>query len=284
LSGLKSLVCERELEKTESASASQWLRYLILEPPPQQSAGRKMAGNLMRHHTQGPKWSMRPRTPRGGSDDGPGPGAYHTESFSSISDLMGSKEVKYPHGASYSMRAKVGVVRRGNDVGPGAYNHASSKDLGQAVKYSMRPRTAPPQAQDGPGPGAYRPEGLSGNASSPALEKFAKAASYSMRQRTASARSIDSPGPGAYEVGKVAAIGDTAPAGHKGFQKSPTYKMSSAGRFATPRGGTPAPNAYNPSDPTQVCPQYTFRARLDREGRSPTPGPGAYGQTCTQFY
>eukprot|EP00971_Amphidinium_carterae_P144691 2867327-Amphidinium_carterae.1 len=90
----------------------------------------------MKHHSVGPKWTMRPRTPRKESLQGPGPGQYHTQSFSSMA--VGSKELKFPRGASYSMRGKWDLQQRGSEVGPGQYNQKSSTDLGNASKYSMR--------------------------------------------------------------------------------------------------------------------------------------------------
>jgi len=236
----------------------------------------------MKHHPVGPKWTMRPRTPRKEGQHGPGPGEYHTQSFSSISDVVGSKEIKFPRGASYSMRGKWDLQKRGSEVGPGAYSHKSSTDLGNASKYSMRAKTAPSKASEGPGPATYKTEIYNGMGSS-CVEKFSKAAAYSMRQKMGSSQNAASPGPGAYDTGKVAALGSLSPSLHKGFPKPPSYKLGSANRFNPPRPPTPGPDKYTPRDPTVVSTLYSMRARFDAEARSPTPGPGAYGKDSTQF-
>lgn len=184
----------------------------------------------------------------------PGPGAYNESQIS----YYKPKPPQWRLGTG-----KRGYSNTNQNPGPGNYNLSSS--LGNAPKFTMRPKTGTSleiMNKEIPGPGAYTPNVLK-------KENF----SYSMRIRPESATGMmNNPGPGTYNIRKY----------DKDLIKAHSYVFGKDKKDKLPDFTymkSPGPGAYNNENEaiSKKTPLFSFgKEERGSKSRPYTPGPGTY--------
>lgn len=201
-------------------------------------------------------WSFSKSSSKGFSENNklPGPGSY------SYGDLSFYK-TKAPHW-------KLGTAKRSNSFkynSPGPGNYEIKPKLGDAPKYTIRPKTGTNfnlRNKEFPGPGNYNPDVQKKNDYK-----------FSMRIRPNSATALmNNPGPGAYNLRKIDSdlLKPNAPKfGSEQKHKDPAFTYLKS----------PAPGTYNydRSNVTNAAPKFSFgKENRGTNSRVQSPGPGQY--------
>lgn len=225
-------------------------------------------------YKQAPKYTIGSRTSPGGRQGTPGPGSYNND--------KGSRGKSWGFG-----RSSRGLQRCASAPGPGDYKDQDAhRTKAPGYGFGSEARGKSTGKLFTPGPGQYAPNWTATRREPPKFsapprrdgagwESAPEGGSKPSRPGSAQQSRPSTPGPGHYNARK-----GEVDKGHV-----PAARFGTSQRITLDRPRTPGPGAYRNSEAfgQDGAPSFTMGRRSDQADGAPTPGPGGYIGTHTQF-